>query len=76
MRLTAKQLHELTGKKRISAQKKWFSDMLGVDVPVDRMGPILTIASLEKLFESRLGLRIAEFRIQSSHPTVRLIKSQ
>ena len=56
MRLTAERLTEITHLTRKSAQVAWFRQYLGVDVPCDRFGPILTDTAYEKLLEKKLGL--------------------
>ena len=56
MRLTAERLTEITHLTRKSAQVAWFRQYLGVDVPYDRFGPILTDTAYEKLLEKKLGL--------------------
>lgn len=56
MRLTAERLTEITRLTRKSAQVAWFRQYLGVDVPCDRFGPILTDTAYEKLLEKKLGL--------------------
>ena len=59
MRLTAEKIAEITHLKRKSAQVEWFRQHLGVDVPCDRFGPIMTDTAYEKLLEKRLGLGVA-----------------
>ncbi len=56
MRLTTERLTEITHLTRKSAQVAWFRQYLGVDVPCDRFGPILTDTAYEKLLEKKLGL--------------------
>ena len=56
MRLSAERLTEITRLKRKSAQVAWFRQYLGVEVPCDRFGPILTDTAYEKMLEKRLGL--------------------
>lgn len=62
MRLTAERLAEITHLTRKSSQVAWFRQYLGVDVPCDRFGPILTDTTYEKLLEKKLGL------VQSNAP--------
>ncbi len=56
MRLSPERLAEITGYTRKSSQVKWFSRHFGVDVPCDRLGPIITNAAYEMLVQKRLGL--------------------
>ena len=56
MRLNSERLTEITHLTRKSAQVAWFRQYLGVDVPCDRFGPILTDTAYEKLLEKKLGL--------------------
>lgn len=56
MRLSSRKLFEITGFQRKSAQAKWFKDYLGIDVPCDRIGPILTNDAYEALVKKRLGV--------------------
>jgi len=61
MRLSAERLNEITHLKRKSAQVAWFRQHLGVNVPCDRFGPILTDSAYEKLLEKRLGWPCSKF---------------
>ena len=70
MRLSAERLSEITRLKRKSAQVAWFRQYLGVDVPCDRFGPILTDAAYEKLLEKRLGLGASLATPEKPRPTV------
>lgn len=56
MRLSSERIAEITHLTQKSAQKKWFFQHLGVAVPTDRFGPILTDTIFEKLLEKRLGI--------------------
>jgi hypothetical protein len=56
MRLSPEKLYEATGRIRQSAQARWFKEFLGVDVPCDRLGPIITEAAYEDLVKKRLGV--------------------
>lgn len=74
MRLDKQTLYNLTKLRRISAQVRWFRDQLGVDVPFDRDGPIMTDAALEKLLEKRLGILPSYSGQERPKPTLRLIR--
>lgn len=56
MRLTSERLREITGLKFKKSQTAWFLLHLGVEVPCDRIGPIVSEEAFEKLLEKRLGL--------------------
>lgn len=56
MRLTKDQLYSITNRRRLSSQVKWFKDFLNIEVPSDRMGPIMTEAAYEDLVKKRLGV--------------------
>lgn len=78
MRLTKDQLYSITNRRRISAQVKWFKDFLKIDVPCDRLGPIVTEAAYQDLVKKRLGV-LPEVQPQSGQrdqPRVRLIHQQ
>ena len=70
MRLTAERLTEITRLKRKSAQVAWFRQYLGVDVPCDRFGPILTDTAYEKLLEKRLGIGASLATTEKPRPTI------
>lgn len=70
-RLTPDQLFERTHLKRKSAQVKWFRLHLGVEVPCDKDGPIMTDTAYELLLEKKLGLG-ASSAPQGPRPTVKL----
>ena len=72
MRLDNNQIFELTGLKRKSSQIQWFKRHLGVEVPYDRNGPILTDACYEKLLEKRLGILTPSSEPSHGRPSVRL----
>jgi len=57
MRLDQQSIIEITGRKRPRAQADWFRDYLGVVVPCDRLGPIVTAATYEALVARACGLR-------------------
>lgn len=74
MRLSPQKLYEATGRVRQSAQVKWFKDFLNVDVPCDRLGPIITEAAYEDLVKKRLGvLQSPGGTTAREHPKVRLL---
>lgn len=78
MRLTKEQLFSITNRRRISGQVKWFKDFLKIDVPCDRLGPIVTEAAYQDLVKKRLGV-LPETPTQNGHreqPRVRLIHQQ
>lgn len=56
MRLSFETLCSMTNLVRPKAQAKWFLLHLGVEVPCDRLGPIMTDTAYEKLLERKLGL--------------------
>jgi hypothetical protein len=56
MRLSRDELFKITDFKTPRKQTQWFLDHLGVAVPHDRKGPILTPATCEALLAKRLGL--------------------
>lgn len=70
MRLTREALQLITGLKRKSAQASWFREYMGVEVPCDHQGPILTEAAYEALLAKRLG--ISGGGNGPDRPTVRL----
>ena len=73
MRLDPVTLERITGRKRKRLQARWFLDYLGVDVPCDRQGPIITERSYEALVAKRLGvLPSASEQQQADRPQVRL----
>jgi Asp/Glu/hydantoin racemase len=59
MRLKQNKLKEITGLSQSSAQARWFKDHFGINVPCDRLGPIITQAVFEKLVERKCGLEPA-----------------
>lgn len=74
MRLSPQKLYEATGRVRQSAQARWFKEYLGVDVPCDRLGPIITEAAYEDLVKKRLGvLQSPGGTTAREHPKVRLL---
>lgn len=58
MRLSPDKLRELTGRTQAAAQVRWFRERLGVTVPRDEAGPIITRAALERVMQERLGLGV------------------
>jgi hypothetical protein len=70
MRLDRLTLENITGRKRRSAQSAWFREHLGVEVPADHRGPILTEAAYEALLAKRLGLSSSAG--DSTRPAVKL----
>lgn len=57
MRLDQETLVKITGRKMYSAQVAWFRDYLGVEVPHDQRGPIITATAYEALVARACGLR-------------------
>ena len=72
--LDAIRLKDITGKSRKSAQVRWFKDYLGVEVPHDRRGPILTEEAYQKLLEKRLGLLFED--PGQNRPSVKLMRKK
>ncbi len=72
MRLDNNQIFELTRLKRKSAQVAWFKKHLGVEVPFDQHGPILTADCCQKLLEKYLGIQPKSNESSVNRPTVRL----
>ncbi len=77
MRIDRKKIEEITHRKRIRSQVAWFREKLGVDVPFDRFGLILTEDALKKLIERRLGiLQSSPSQATTTRPVVRLLKKE
>jgi hypothetical protein len=68
MRLPPETIAEITGRKRARAQADWFRDYLGVIVPCDRLGPIVTAATYEALVARACGLRAETAEAAASAP--------
>lgn len=64
-------LVEITGLKRKTAQARWFRIYLSVDVPMDRIGIIMTDTAYEKLLEKRLGLGASLLSHEKNRPSLR-----
>lgn len=75
MRLTTEKLYEITGMKFKKSQVAWFSNHLKVEVPYDRLGPIISEEAFEKLLEKRLGLTPAHSP-NNTRPSVKLISNR
>lgn len=73
MRLSRVQLKEITGYQRRSAQAAWFMRHLGVTVPCDDQGPIITEAAYQALLDRKLGLRPAQE--EKARPKIQLVRS-
>lgn len=73
--LDSARLKNITGKSRKSAQVRWFKNYLGVEVPHDRRGPILTEEAYQKLLEKRLGLLTFE-NPEQNRPAVKLMRKK
>jgi hypothetical protein len=56
MRLSRDDLHQITHRKRPRHQAAWFLEYLGVVIPCDGEGPILTQSILEALLAKKLGV--------------------
>ncbi len=56
MRVSQEGLKALTGKSQGAAQARWFKRNLGVDLPADERGPIVTDAGLELMLARASGL--------------------
>ena len=59
MRIKREALAQITRRNQPAAQRRWFMDHFGVDLPSDREGPIITQAVFEKLVERKCGLEPA-----------------
>lgn len=55
-RLTPDRLEQITRKQRPSAQLRWFEKHLGVKLPCDMAGPIITESAFESLMTKICGL--------------------
>ena len=55
-RLTREELKAITGRQQPAAQSRWFKLHLGIDIPTDRRGPIITPAAFDALVSKRCGL--------------------
>ncbi len=73
--MTAEKLFEITHLKRKKTQVEWFRQHLGVDVPHDRFGVILSDESYEKLLEKRLGIRPSS-STPEQRPAIRLVNKK
>lgn len=73
MRLSQQDIQTITGYQKRSSQKRWFKDYMGVDVPVDRVGVILTESAYDALVKKRLGVMEAA-NSDIHRPQVRLNK--
>ena len=49
-------LIKITGKRRATAQQKWFKEKLGVDVPFDAKGVLMNDSTYDALLKQRCGL--------------------
>lgn len=56
MRLSRDDLFKITRLRRPTSQAAWFLQHLGVDVPCDNDGPILTPTTYEAILAKRLGV--------------------
>lgn len=72
MRLTRTQLKVITGYQRRSAQAAWFLRHLGVTVPCDEQGPIITETAYQALVDRKLGLRPAQE--EKAKPRIQLVR--
>lgn len=70
-RISKKDLIELTGKSRLSTQKKWFKVNFCIDVPTDNQGPIITDQAFEALIKSKL--KLSNTPEDTHRPKLRLI---
>lgn len=57
VRLSREELQSITSRARPKSQAAWFEEYLGIAVPSDERGPILTMASYEALLAQRLGIQ-------------------
>jgi len=75
-RMPPEELKKITGCKRPKYQAAWFKQHMGVDVPCDRQGPVMTEAAYEALLAKRLGiLPQSADGSTKQRPTVRLLKT-
>lgn len=58
MRLKQNKLKEITGLSQSSAQARWFKDHFGINVPCDRLGPIITTTTFELLVAKGCGIDV------------------
>lgn len=56
MRLSRDDLFKITHRQRPRNQAAWFLEYLGVTVPCDSEGPILTPSTYEAILAKRLGV--------------------
>jgi hypothetical protein len=73
MRLTQPELQALTGRKRHTAQARWFADNFAVKVPVDDQGPIISKDGVDQLLGMTIGsaAKMATEIVAARTPTVR-----
>lgn len=74
MRLNRSQLLDITGYKRQSSQAEWFSRHLGVTVPCDEKGPIITESAYQALVDKKLGLG-PDGNNGKAKPRIQLVRS-
>jgi hypothetical protein len=67
--MSRERLKEITGRSFGKAQARWFGEYLGVEVPCDRVGPILTEQTFEELVARANGIRKNEGGAE--RPTIR-----
>jgi len=56
MRLDNAALREIAKRCRPKHQAAWFKEYLGIDIPCDRAGPILTQQTYDALLAKRPGV--------------------
>jgi len=75
MRINKEMMAEITGRSYPRLQAEWFRRYLGVEVPCDSQGPIVTMAAYEMMVVRACGLgqkpRPAE---EIARPKVRLVE--
>lgn len=55
-RIPPDRLAEITGKRRPSAQVRWFAAQFGVTLPCDVSGPVISVKALEGMIAKKCGL--------------------
>lgn len=75
MRLSPEIIQTITGKRTRSAQARWFKTYLGVDVPCDLTGPVMTEATYEALLKKRCGvLAVNDAPPPVNRPQLRMVR--
>lgn len=56
LRWSPETIKKVTGKRQRAAQRRWFKNHYGIDVPSDAGGPIMTDAAYEALVKKSCGI--------------------